>query len=264
MSKFKFINLIDTIFISITVLLIFFAWIQFFIKNIILSLIIGSLLAITTILCVKTLKNKKLSKLEINSNNNTNLAKFKIAIQSLPSIKISNILKKLIPTSLTATIKKGDIIFTKNNEINIYTFYFSEQLSENKLLEIIKSKKANCITIFCISYTESADIISKAFTNLKIKLITLDQLYKICEANNISVNTEHIDLTSHKIHLKDILKGFISPNKSKGYFISGLITLLTSLIIPYRIYYVIFSSILFILCLICKFNRHQPSTNILD
>ena len=264
MSKFKFINLIDTIFISITIFLIFFVWIQFFIKNIVLSLMLGSLLAIGTILGVKALKNQKLSKLKISANNSTKLAKFKIAIQTLPSLKVLSILKKLVPKNLSPISKKGDIIFTKDNKTNIYTFFFSELLTDSKLLEIIKNKHADNITIFCVGYNQNTLLVSQAITNIKIKLITLDELYKICEANNISVNTDHIDLTSHKMHIKDILKGFISPNKSKGYFISGLITLLTSLIIPYRIYYVVFSTILFALSIACKLNRHQTTTNILD
>ncbi len=264
MSKFRFINLIDTIFISLTTFLIIFAWVQFFVKNITLSLMLACLLAIGIIVGIKMLKNRKIERYESSNLQSVELAKFKIAIQTLPSIKVSSILKKLVPKNLSPTTKKGDIVFTKDYKTNLYTFYCSEILTESKLLEIIKTKNADILTIFCVGYDQTAELISKSITNIKIKLITLDQLYKICNENNIKLNTEHIDLNSHKIHIKDILKGFITPNKSKGYFISGLVVLFTSLIIPYRIYYVVFSTILFALSIVCKFNRRKTTTNILD
>ena len=65
------------------------------------------------------------------------------------------------------------------------------------------------------------------------------------------------------LQIKDILKNSLSRSHAKGYFISGLILLFTSLIIPFKIYYVVFSSVLFILSILCKFKPSPPNTNTL-
>ena len=264
MSKFKFINLLDIVFISLIIFFICFAWIQFFVKNFILSLFLSCLLSIGIILGLHLLKNNKNSRINNSITKSNNLAKFKIALLTLPSTKVTQLIKKLLPKNISFMTKKGDIIFTKDNKVNLYTFYYYNELDDNRLLEIIKTKKADKLTIFCASFTASAKILTTSFTNITINLITFDQLYQLCVDNNITLNTDHIDLTTHKVTIKDILKGFVTKSKSKKYFMSGLIILFTSLIVPHKIYYVVFSTILFTLSLVCKFKHTPNAPNLLE
>jgi len=254
MSRFKFVNIVDTIFISLATLLIIFAWIQFFIKNFLLSLLLSTALSIGVLFIIRYFKSKKYSNQQTKLNQLSNLEIFKLAILTMPSTKLATIIKKLLPYKYLPHTNKGDINFTKNNTTNTFTFYYSNDLNEPKLLELIKTKPAQNLTIFCLNYSQEVKTIATAFKNKHIELINIEQLFDIFNTKNISLDTSHIDLTKHKITLKEILKNTISRNKSKGYFISGLVLLLTSLIIPYRIYYVVFSSILFILSLICRFK----------
>ncbi|MBO5910191.1 MAG: hypothetical protein J6Q15_01640 [Clostridia bacterium] len=183
----------------------------------------------------------------------------------MSTTKLITTIKKLLPAKYSARSYKGDIIFTKNNTPCTFTFYYSSELNEAKLLELIKTKNAQHLTIFCSYYTQDVKTISKAFKNKQIELITLDQLFEIFASKNIKIDTSHIDINSHKITIKEILKNTITRNKSKGYFISGLVILFSSIIIPYRIYYVMFSSILFILSLICRIRPStKPNNSIFD
>lgn len=259
MSKFKFVNIIDTIFLSAVTFFIIFAWVQFFVKNIILSLFISTILATVVILAIRWFKSRKYASKQNQLNRSSNLARFKLAIQTMPSVKLTTIIKKLIPSKYTAKTTKGDITFVKDNLTHTFTFYYENQLNDTKLLDIIKSKKASNLTIFCSTFSQDAKLVATAFKNKKIELINLEQLYDICNTHNIEIDTDNIDLNKSKITLKEILKNSLSRNKSKGYFISGLILLFTSLIIPYKIYYVVFSSILFVLSLLC---RLRPTTKI--
>ncbi|MBQ8522383.1 MAG: hypothetical protein IJ458_01820 [Clostridia bacterium] len=254
MSKFKFVNIIDTIFLSVTTFLIIFAWIQFFIKNFMLSLVISTIISITVIFVIKWFKSKKHSAKQNQLNTNSRLACFKLAIQTMPSTKLTTTIKKLIPSKYLPKINKGDISFVKDNSTHTFTFHYSSELSEAKLLELIKTKKSNNLVIFCSHFNQDTIAIANAFKNKHIELINLEQLFEIFNNKNIEIDTSHIDLNKHKITLREILKNSLSRNKSKGYFISGLVLLFTSLIIPYRLYYVIFSSILFLLSLVCRFK----------
>lgn len=261
MSKFKFVNIIDTVFISIATFLIFFAWVQFFVKNFLLSILIGSILSISVILILRWFKLKKSYSTQAKVAHNTNLICFKLAIQTMPTTKLSTLIKKQLSPNYLPKINKGDINFVKNNISYTYTFYYASELTESKLLEIIKTKPAKNITIFCSNVTQDVKTLALAFKNKQIQIITLEQLFEIFNSKNISIDTSHIDLNKHKITLREILKNSISRNKSKGYFISGLVLLFTSIIIPYKIYYVVFSSALFTLSLVCRLRPTVKSNH---
>lgn len=259
MSKFKFVNILDLVFISVGILLIFFAWINFFIRNIFLALLCSALLSGLTVAIITYFKIKKTNKAILQFTHQQALEKFKFAIQSASSQKLISILKQLIPKNCPIKIKQGNIFFTSDEKENVFIPFYSQDLNDNLLLNLIKNINVSNITIFCSNYSKEAKYISSIFNNKTITLISLDELYKLTIQKKIKVDTENINLSKPKISVKDILKNSIKKDKSKGYFISGLVLLFTSLIIPYKIYYVIFSSILILLSIICKF---KPANNV--
>ena len=259
MSKFKFINVLDFIFISAGILLIFFVWINFFIRNIFLSFLLSLFLSGVTIFIIIYLKNRKTNKSNLKFNQQQSLAKFKLAIQSSSSQKLISILKQLIPQNCPVKIKQGNIYFTSKEKECVFIPFYSQDLNDTLILNLIKNINLSNITIFCSNYSKEAKYISSIFNNKTINLVSLDELYVLTTQKKIKVNTENIDLTKPKISIKEILINSIKKDKAKGYFISGLVLLFTSIIIPYKIYYVIFSSILILLSIICKF---KPEKNI--
>ena len=266
MSKFKFVNIIDTFFIALVTMLIIFAWIQFFIKNIILSLILSTLLSLAVIYLFRYIHSKKQTRYLSAMTKKDEIIKFKLAIQTIPHTQLISLIKRLIPKKYEIKVSKGNISVIKDTVLHIFITHFDGELSESKLLEIIKTHKCSNITIFCLSFNNNLKQICNAFKNKTISLIDLEQLYNLFNQNNITIDTSNIDLSKHKITLLEILKNAVSRNKSKGYFISGLVLLFTSLIIPYKIYYVVFSTVLFALSLLCRLKPINISAtkNIID
>lgn len=252
MSKFKFINFIDLIFISIATFFIIFAWIQFFIRNIIFSLFISALLSIGIIYFARCLRAKKYSTIQKNTALEKTSNLFKLTILTMPNTKLCNLIKQQLPSNYNAKIVKGDILFYKNDTLHSFVFHFSSKLDELELLNLIKSKSCCNLTIFCHSYSQEALNITQNLIDKQIQLISLEQLFAIFNDKNIEIDYVNIKHTYSSKPFKQILQNTLSRNKSKGYFISGLILLFTSLIIPFRIYYVVFSSVLFILSLVCR------------
>ena len=261
MSRFKFINIIDTFFISLATMLIIFAWLQFFIKNIIVSLILSAILSVSIMYFFRHIRSKKQERYLNAAAKTTSIAKFKLAIQTISNTKLTLLIKRLISKQYEVKVVKGDIKVVIDNTLHILTTHLNSELTESKLLEIIKTKLSDNLTILCLSVNNDVKSICNAFINKKITLISVEQLYDLFEQKNITIDTSNIDLSKSKITFKEILKGAIKRNKSKGYFFSGLILLLTSLIIPYKIYYVLFSTTLFTLSLIC---RLKPSSKNVD
>ncbi|MFQ6723965.1 MAG: hypothetical protein ACLRFE_01340, partial [Clostridia bacterium] len=118
MSKFKFINIVDIIFISLITFLIVLAWIQFFVKNLMISIIISALLSISILILLRWMKFKKHLAQQHKLVSSTQLVTFKLAIQTMPQSKLNLIIKKLLPSKYNPKIYKGDIIFNKNNSLN--------------------------------------------------------------------------------------------------------------------------------------------------
>ena len=260
MSKFKFVNILDIVFLIIFTFLIVFAWVQFFVKHLVLSLFISLILCGGIVFISRYIKSKKHLKYQLKQKQNEDFIKFKLTIQTMPTQQLISLIKKLIPSSYVPKSIKCDLHFIKNNSKHIFTFCYNEILTENKLLELIKTKKSSNLTVFCASFDKSIKHIASAFKNIKIGIIDLEQLYQIFNYNNILIDNSNIDLTNSKLTIKDILKNSLSRSHAKGYFISGLILLFTSLIVPFKLYYVIFSSTLFVLTILCMF-KHKSNHN---
>lgn len=265
MSKFKFINTVDTIFLAFVILFVCFAWIQFFIKNIILSLFISLILSFGIILTLNYFKSKKYKNTQSILKRDYDFSCFRVAIQTMSVLKLTSTIKKIIPHKYCPKSIKGDIHFIKNGESYILTFYYIDELKHNSLLNIVKNKICDNLIVFCSSYTQEAKSISGVFTNKSIELIDLEQLFEILNSKNVLIDTSNINLEKPKKTIKQILKNIISRDKSKSYFIGGIVLLFTSLIIPYKIYYILFSSALFILSVICRLKPYsKPNTSIFE
>ena len=253
MSKFKIVNIVDLIFIAFATFLIIFAWVQFFVKNILLSLFISATLSISILLVFNYFKSKKQLKKQALFASQTKFLKFKLAIQTMSNQNLIKLIKKLIPSPSTTTTK-GDIRFIKDEIVYLLTFFYCYELNSLKLMDLIKTKNCSHLIVFCSSFNKDAEQISTSFKNKQITLISLEQLYDLCNKKGIDVDISNINLSKSKITIKTLLKTLVSRHNSKGYFISGLVILFTSLLIPYRIYYVVVSSILFILSALCRFK----------
>lgn len=256
MSKFKFINILDFIFIFVAIFLIFFAWINFFIRNIFLSIFLAVFLSSTIIFCFRYFKLRKKQKYQLSEKSQIELTKFKFAIQTYSSGKLISVLKKLVPNNCEVKTKNGTLYFLHNNQSWAF-IPFLQNLDDIKLLNLIKNVSAENITIFCTSYDKQAEYVGSVFKNRVIKLVDIEKLFSLLQDKNIEINTDNIDLAKPKISIKEILKNSLQPKNAKGYFISGLVLLFTSLIIPYKIYYVVFSSVLLILSILCKFRKRK-------
>jgi len=261
MSKFKFINLVDYVFLLFTIFLIVFAWVQYFVRNILFSFLISAFITLAIMWIIGWFKCKKRTLSQNQIEENKSLSLFKLAIQTLPNSKLTSLIKLLLPIDIQIKTSKGDILFEKENISHLITFQFAEDLTESKLLEIIKQKSATHLTIIGTNFNPEVQTLSKAFTNKTIELISLEQLFKICNNKNIKLDTSNIDINNPKTSIKELFKNSLSRNKSKGYFISGLVLLFTSLIIPYKVYYVMFSSILFVLSILCRFKPKSKASS---
>ena len=261
MSKFKIINLIDKIFITIASFLIIYAWINFYIRDLSSTFILSAIfsLAFTYILFyfLERKKDKKLLSAKQTEEINKNFLAFR-----LMSIKEKlNLINQILSLDYETKATSKNIIYKKENLTCclIVATNFSS-ISQEDLINIIEqnNKKIDCIEIVCNEV--SGNINANLIKNLKITFINKTKLYnEFFFKFNIYPDTSILNEKELKLNWKNVFKNILQEQKAKRYFILGFVLIFSSLILPFKTYYLIFGTgflVCSILCkLIAKFKR---------
>jgi len=259
MSRFKFFNLIDIIVISLIIFLITFAIIQYLIVNLVLSLILSIILSVAILMVAKIMITKKQKKKIALGEDKVNTEIYNINFKTYSDVKKLSFVKNFIDKSYSPKIVGKHIDFVKDNEKHMMIVETNEEkITENFLYNLLKTylTKTQNLIIVCNNYDDAAKETCNSIKNIKIKFINKYDFYLKCKENNLKI-IENIKIIKNKLKIKEIFKNFFNVSHFKGFFVGGLIMLLTSFIVPFRIYYLIFGIILLIFSLICKFNKFK-------
>jgi len=261
MSKFKIINLIDKIFITIASFLIIYAWINFYIRDLSSTFILSAIfsLAFTYILFyfLERKKDKKLSTTKQNEEINKNFLAFRLMSVN----EKLNIINQILSLDFETKKTSKNIIYKKENLTHCLVVATNFSLiTQEDLISIIEqnNKKVDCIEIICNEV--GGNVNANLIKNLKINFINKAELYnEFFVKSNIYPNTSILNEKEFKLNWKNLIKNILQEQKTKRYFILGFVLIFSSLILPFKTYYLIFGTgflMCSILCkLIAKFKR---------
>lgn len=252
MSKFKIINLIDKIFITVALFLLVFAWINFYMRSLWISFIVATIISITLINIIYFFINKKQTKINDLKVNNEKIDDMFLAFKLSSKEEKFNLLNKIYSISHQTKIKKGVLFYEKDNKQHqiILATHF-DKVNQKTLLNLLDENATNvdCYDIICAS---SEYINPNIYTNKSILITNKEKLYKLFVETGVFPNIEILTKNISKPKFKDILRKFFVPEKSKSYFFCGLILIFSSIILPYHYYYIVFGSVLLMFSIICK------------
>ena len=144
--------------------------------------------------------------------------------------------------------------------------YDVKKITQDNIIACLKSvKKYNLtkIVILCNSYEANVVNLINSY-NVKTLILNSTQTYNeiLVKYNTYPEFNSNLKLTE-KITLSFILKNAISKKKFKTYFLGGLFLLLASIFVVYNVYYIIFSSIMFLLSILSLFSDkiYKKSSN---
>lgn len=257
MSRFKFINILDAVFISVSVFLLVFAWLNFYISNLFLSILASAIVSSCLLFFINFLKNKSRAKTNEKQSNQLKAEQYATNFQLYSEAQKLKTISKFIDDNYEFKIHTHYLTIPENKTY-IFIANHVEKVSKSILLNFIKSyiKKANQIIIFTNEYDQDALNFSKSISNIKIKLLNKLDFYSLCTLYNVGIK-EIIETKQTKRPISQFFKSFFSKKHSKGFFISGLLILFTSLIIPFKNYYIIWGSILIIFSIICRLPKFK-------
>ena len=139
--------------------------------------------------------------------------------------------------------------YNHNHKKDIYLLFHNNIITQQEIIEYIKSRKSDSIDIYCINFE-----FNLAFENLNIEFHNIDHILKLTTDNEICFNYDVNIKNKPKYSIKSILCIVLSKSKSKSYFWLAILLLLTSIITPYNHYYSIVATFLFILSIFSRFN----------
>lgn len=254
MTKFWIISLIDWVFISISVFLIVFAWINFYVRNLWATFWISLLFSFAILFLIYWFLSKKQEKTKINKKQTAEINKCFLAFRLSSKSEQINLLKKIIAKEheVDKTIK--NLIYQDDfgkHKVIIATNI--KKLNNDDLINILNENFDNscdCYDIFC---NEWEILNTEILKNKKIFLIDSKKLYfDYFLKHNIFPKFDNLNLETKKLKFKEIAFNMFNQSKARTYFLCGLVLVFSSLILPHHYYYIIFGSMLLLFAIICK------------
>ena len=254
MSRFKLVNIIDSIFISFTLFLIVFSIIQFIVGDFALTLIFSILVTLSIIFVTRYLKGKKKLKTDLNTKTKLEIENYYLNFSLYSLQKQLKTILEFIPKEKSAEIKNNHIEYQNTVVIILNSL---EEISKDELIYEIKNFLHRKLNIICLGYAFKKEAIELGKSiNENITFLDKYDFYKLCINNNIKIENK-IKIKQEKIKIKDIALNFFNKKHAKGFFFSGFILIFTSFIIPFRNYYLFFGIILLIFSLICRLKKSE-------
>lgn len=255
MQKFRLINFIDRLFVSCAIFLIIYAWINFYIRNLWTTFILSIIFSSAIVFIIYYIINKKQEKKQRKKENTKEINLNFFAFQLSTIEKKLHLLKTILSLKYDCSLKSGGILYTAENKRHFMLLALDENEINNNNISIILSKintkDIDEIDIVCENFSTSLK--TNIFINIQINLIDKTKLYfDYFEKSNIYPDTKNIDNSIVKVSFVDLIKNLFVPQKSKSYFLCGLVLIFSSIILPYFIYYLIIGTILLIFSVLCK------------
>lgn len=255
MSKFKIINLFDKLFISISIFLIIYAWINFYVRNLWTTFFLSLIFSAACVFVLYYFLNKKQEKVELGKKNTDEMNKSFLVFRLTTRKQKMELLYNLLSKEFNTKLDNGILTYIKDEKKHlVIVATHIERISENDLINLVDEFldiDVDVIDIICNDV--NPNINSKIFVDKKITFITKQKLYlDYFSKYQIFPDNSKIDTSITKLRFKDILNNMFIPQKAKSYFFCGLILIFSSIILPYHIYYIVFGSLLLIFSILCK------------
>lgn len=246
-STTHFSKISNAIFLILSTLILSFIWLNYYLKNLKLSLISATIICIVVAIVFFSIKYYKRNKSKTKNailKNNENIT---LSLKYSTFESNMHVISELFNFHIKQIIDSHHYISEENQDI--YVYFDKDQINELNIQNIVKSRKSDNIKVFSFAFSTITlpDCIKIEFFNIN------DILDKIKDKKSIIIQNIY-SIKKAKLSIKDYLCVILSKKRSRGYFNFGLLLLFTSLFTIYHTYYIIFGTILILLSIFSRFN----------
>lgn len=169
-------------------------------------------------------------------------------VQNFFNYSKSQRIRDVLQNKLSAAVVDYNYVLIENE----ICYIFCGKLSKDKVVEIIKNSAFEKFNILCSDVENGVKEFVLSIKNYNIQLIDAKTLVIKYHFNVEEKDCSIQFLQKQKLNLKEFFKLFIKEENAKGYLVTSIILMISTLIIKMKIYYYIVISVLLILAFFCK------------
>ncbi len=262
----NFAKVLDSIILALVFSVLIYAWMRFYTKNTSMSIVVGICSGLLIMAVLNIIFYNREQKLNINKTTKSNAEKLSLNLLCSTQSEINTFFAKILDSLGKIKKSKNYLEIKENSAQNDLhstmhsTLIFPEFNKENFTLEdlfrVIKTAtklNAKEIKIFAPTVDGTAKTFAKQINNLKIDFVDKYSLYNNYIAGKFeNALIEKIDISKPKINYAGLLRYAVNQKRARHYLLFGLLIILMSFLVPFKIYYLVLGSLLCLIALIVK------------
>lgn len=245
---------------SILIFLLIFIWVRYYVSPLWLTFVISILSTITIELLYRLFVNKKVKTKQLKNKEKAHAENIFISICTNKQ-KYLDFLYKTLSTKDKCE-KTDNYIIIINHDVKRAIFPINKLRKINcddilKVIQDTKSEKLDEVVILCNNIEKECIAFANKFS-LKISFFNKYETYKnIYKEFNSFPEEELILKKTKKNTFKELLSYAFSYDKAKGYGLTALILLISSIFVSFNLYYSIMVTILVLFTFISLSNKKE-------
>ncbi len=266
MHNLKLSKILDILLTAMTLFILFFCWIRFYTKNLILSILIALLTTFLIVFLLFFHKHRKDRKKDITAKQK------KLALDCATQFRFSspqavqsfffNILKekyKVTKKDLGLLIAYEDetLFFMPSFQKDIFT---SDDLAN--IYSCAKKYGATQLSICSTEFNVHSKNLAKAIKTLPIFLLDIYDTYGQIIAPSNRLPEKVVDTQRAKLTFKQVLSFAVSKERTKNYFLLGIVLIFSSFFVLFKVYYLVFGSLLLAMAALTRVLPHKQKAQI--
>lgn len=264
LSNISLSKIIDFLFFNFVLFLFLFAWLRFVTKRLwVTILVVGVVMLLINLIRLIPKKEGKKSLLQKEKKKIEDITLSLLILNKNEQLKLfCDYLKDFLPQ-----ITKEKFLKLESNSKVLSLNFSSRFLSqEDALKSIYLAKKSHIfdLIILCINCNEKDKLFYENLKDIDVKVYTIDKIYSEIFVKLQKFPQKTFEVKSpKKLKFKEFLRVSLDRKKAKKYFLSGLIVFFCSLITRYNIFYIVTSSLLFFMSLMCLTNKEKENSTLI-
>ena len=252
--------MLNEVFKFLIIFCVYFLWLNYFYSNFLVSVLTSIILSALTSYILTTIFYRKQHKINLNKEEQKKL-------KDATTQFIFNTLDENLAFFENLFIKKGymakklsyGLILTYGQDTFLFLpNYTKDDITESVVINAYKISKElniNKIMLVGVEFDEYLKIFASSLNNINFAFLNENDVYnQLLKPLDYFPENKIIFKHNKKTTFKMFFNLLLNKNNSKSYFIGGIILLFSSFFIKLSLYYIIFSSILFVLSFI-SFNN---------
>ena len=266
MTKLKLSIIIDFLFRNTLIFLLIYAWTIFYLNDWIIALIVAALASLLICFALDKIKGARTErkKLSIKEREQSEA----ISLQLLFSTEAESLeyFTRLLSQTHQVSVVNKTITYTDNNQKTVWVpCYQDAQLTHLQLSDAVKhakQKKADQLVIVCPTCSPEMLKLASNIKDVNTTVLNQAQLYHTYIKPANILPTEKIALKgATRLTIKDLISYAFSGKRTKSFAYLGLILILCSFFVVFKLYYLIMGSILLVFAIASHINgRRNAST----